>query len=361
MEALVVSENLKIQSYKGEYKVAFNDTLLKDTSCLLEGEPHFIIDSNVARLYKSELQSVLQHPNVIIIEATEGNKSLDTIIPVFEQLVSNKIRRDHVIVAIGGGIVQDITCFIASTLLRGVAWKFVPTTLLAQADSCIGSKSSINLGDTKNILGTFNPPQDIFLNTGFLDTLDKKEIYSGIGEIIKVHVIDGIKSFDQLAIDFEKIYVDRDVLLKYIRSALLIKKRYIEEDEFDRGIRNIFNYGHSFGHAIESSTHYAVPHGIAVTIGMDMANYIAAQRDLLPIEHYQRMHPVLQKNYEMFVKTEIPVDALLSALMKDKKNTSTMLGLIFPLGSEADVQRVQVPPDETFRTQCISYLEELKR
>ncbi|MBX7148119.1 iron-containing alcohol dehydrogenase [bacterium] len=347
-----MSEIINVKSYKGVYSVLFHNLLSLGIDPLLEGEPHFLIDANVARLYKDELAPILKHPNLIIIEAIEDNKSLEQIIPVFKKLVANKVRRDHMLVAIGGGIIQDITCFIASTLLRGLRWRFVPTTLLAQADSCIGSKSSINLGDTKNILGTFNPPDQIFINTQFLDTLEKKDIHSGVGEIIKVHAIDGKKSFNNLAADFKALFADRKILLKYIREALLIKKRFIEQDEFDRGIRNIFNYGHSFGHAVESATRYAVPHGIAVTMGMDMANFISVKRGLMPAGEYERMHGILKENYHAFSKTEVSFDALLSALMKDKKNTSTMLGLIFPVGTDAAIERVQVKPDDLFKIQC---------
>ena len=350
-----MSEPLVIQSHRGPYSVVFDDAIPSDLGRLVEGEIHCLIDSNVARFYESALRAILDHPNTVIIEATEENKSIEKTIPVFERLVRNKVRRDHTLVAIGGGIIQDISCFIASTLLRGLSWRFIPTTLLAQADSCIGSKSSINLGATKNILGTFNPPQRIVIHAGFLETLERKDIQSGIGEIIKVHAIDGIAAFDRLAGDFDRLFGDRAVLLGYIRAALLIKQRFIEEDEFDRGIRNIFNYGHSFGHAIESATHYGVPHGIAVTIGMDMANYLAAKRNLLPVEHYHRMHPILRKNYGKYAKAPILLDEMLSALMKDKKNTSTMLGLVFPVGEQAAIQRVQVAPDEMFRSQCAEF------
>ena len=348
-----------IQSHKGPYSVVFDDGLPSDPVQLFDGEPHFLIDANVARSYESVLHPILDSPNTNIIEATEENKSIERTIPDFERLVRNKVRRDHTLVAIGGGIIQDITCFIASTLLRGLPWRFVPTTLLSEADSCIGSKSSINLGATKNILGTFNPPQSIFIHAGFLETLEHKDIQSGVGEIIKVHAIDGIAVFDRLAADFDRLFDDRAVLLGYVRAALLIKQRFIEQDEFDRGIRNIFNYGHSFGHAIESATHYAVPHGIAVTVGMDMANWIAAKRGLLPVEHYHRMHTILRKNYERYARIPIPLDLMLAALMKDKKNTSTMLGLIVPVGNQAEIQRVQVSPDESFRLQCKQFFAEI--
>jgi 3-dehydroquinate synthase len=245
-------------------------------------------------------------------------------------------------------------------LLRGLPWRFVPTTLLAQADSCIGSKSSINLGATKNILGTFNPPSEVVICRAFLETLEQKDTHSGIGEIIKVHVIDGIDSFDRLARDYDRLLADPAVRLAYIRAALLIKQRFIEIDEFDRGIRNIFNYGHSFGHAIESATHFGIPHGIAISIGMDMANAVAAARNMLPSEHRVRMRPTLRKNYAAYASIPIPFDAMLSALMKDKKNHGTTLGLILPVGADAAVQLVQIPADDAFRSQCEHFLNEMR-
>lgn len=354
-----MSERLDIHSHKGVYSVEFDADLLTKSEQFLVGQPHFLIDANVARLYAKPLRAILEHQNTVVIEATEENKSIERIIPVLERLVANSIRRDHTLVAIGGGIIQDIACFIASTLLRGLNWRFVPTTLLAQADSCIGSKSSINLGKAKNILGTFNPPSEISVCTQFLDTLDDRDIRSGIGEIIKVHAIESAAAFDQLAADYDSLGSDRSVLLAYIRHALRIKKRFIEVDEFDRGARNIFNYGHSFGHAIEAATDFAVPHGIAVTMGMDMANRIATLRGLLPESQYVRMHTVLRKNYAPFAATSIPLDDMLSALMKDKKNTSNRLVLIFAVGSDAKIQRIEVPRDEEFHHQCQTFLDEL--
>jgi 3-dehydroquinate synthase len=351
-----VPEPLVIQSHKGPYTVVFDDGLLANPRRLLDGEPHFLVDSNVARLYAGPLKPVLEHPRTIRIEATEENKSIERIVPVIEELVRRKVRRNHTLVAIGGGIVQDVTCFVASTLLRGVPWKFVPTTLLAQADSCIGSKSSINVGDAKNILGTFNPPREIYVCSRFLETLEDRDVRSGIGEILKVHAIEGASAYDRLAADYDKLRVDRGVLLQYIRQALLIKQRYIEIDEFDRDVRNVFNYGHSFGHAIESATDFGVPHGIAVTMGMDIANRVATLRGLTPERNYARVHPALAKNYREFGRTPVELDALLGALTKDKKNTSSNFVLILPVGENAEIQRVEVAPDAAFRDQCAAAL-----
>ena len=354
-----MSDNLEIASHKGPYSVFFDSEWLKHVDDMsLEGS-HFLVDSNIAKLYAKELAPILNYANTILIEAVEENKSIEATIPIIEKLVMNRARRGHTLVAIGGGIVQDITCFIAAVFLRGINWKFIPTTLLAQTDSCIGSKSSINLGNTKNILGTFNPPNEIVICSKFLDTLEDREIKSGIGEILKVHAIDSMESFNQLASDYDELKTNRFLLNQYIYQALLIKKKYIEEDEFDRGIRNIFNYGHSFGHAIESATKFLVPHGTAVSMGMDMANRIAVLRNLIPIDHYIRMHIVLRKNYETFSNVPIELHAIISALTKDKKNTATKLALIFPVGELAHIQKMDVVLDDAFRGQCQVFLDEM--
>ncbi|MHB1128780.1 MAG: AroB-related putative sugar phosphate phospholyase (cyclizing) [Ilumatobacteraceae bacterium] len=344
-------EALTINSHKGPYVVHFVEDVLSTPRSLAEGDQHVIIDANVARIYKSDLQSVLSHPNTIILEATEDAKSLQRIIPVIDLLVQHKIRRTHHLVAIGGGVIQDITCFIASILLRGIDWHFVPTTLLAQADSCIGSKSSINLESSKNIVGTFYPPRTVWVDASFLASLGDSELRSGIGEILKVHAIDSMESFDDVAANYESMLSDPMVLRKYIRESLLIKKRFIEIDEFDTGIRNIFNFGHSFGHAIETVTNFGVPHGIAVTMGMDIACQISHARGSLPTQHLNRMREHLRKNYLQFINVNIPVDGTLNALLKDKKNTTTMLGLILPVGDRSVIKRVDIPPDEIFREQ----------
>ena len=351
-----MSKKLIINSHKGPYEVNFDDSL--DFSFLKSFEAdqcHYIVDSRVAELYSGKLD-LAGYRNLILIDALEQNKSIENIIPVIEQLVRNKVKRSHTLIAIGGGIIQDITCFISSVLLRGIPWKFVPTTLLSQADSCIGSKSSINLGITKNILGTFHPPKEVFINCNFLESLNETEIFSGIGEIIKVHIIDGQSCFDQLTLDYDRLIFDRQMLLKYVRNSLLIKKKFIELDEFDIGIRNIFNYGHSFGHAIEAATNFAIPHGIAVSMGMCIANNIAFYKGFVPKEAVDRMDVVLRKNFEKFKTQTISLELFIESLKKDKKNTDSRLKLILPIGDGANIEIVQVEPDAEFMDECQSIL-----
>jgi 3-dehydroquinate synthase len=352
-----VFEPLTIASHRGPYEARFVDDAFRELNEAVPARAHFIIDSRVASLYARELTNVLAHPSVLLIEATEGNKSLEHFPAYVDHLVAQSIRRGHSLIAIGGGILQDITCFLAATLLRGVDWHFYPTTLLAQADSCIGSKSSINCGRAKNILGTFTPPKSISISTRVLETLDERDLRSGVGEMLKVHAIDGPASFDRIASDYSKLFTDREVLMRYIRASLEIKKRIIEVDEFDQGVRNVMNYGHSFGHAIEAATDFAIPHGIAVTIGMDMANFVAAQAGRSSAAVFARMHPTMRANYAGFETFDIPLDRFLGAIAKDKKNTDTQLSLVLPDG-DGVIGRVHQNADAKFRDSCQQYLAE---
>src|SRR3954471_23913489 len=186
-----VSEDLVVQSHAGPYTVVFADDGFARLDADVPEGTHFVVDERVAELYADELATVLASPSGLRIEATDAAKSLDRFPAYIEQLVAGGVRRGHSVVAIGGGIMQDITCFIAATLLRGLDWRFYPTTLLAQADSCIGSKSSINVGELKNVLGTFTPPAEVVVVPHVLDTLDDVDVRSGIGEILKVTAIDG--------------------------------------------------------------------------------------------------------------------------------------------------------------------------
>ena len=349
---------LTIGSHKGPYSAVFCDIdFLNNCISNLQVTPHFLVDKNVGILYAAELSQVLEHSNTIYIDANENSKSIEQVVSVIEVLIANQIRRDHMLIAVGGGIIQDITCFISSTLLRGVPWQFVPTTLLSQADSCIGSKSSINLKTTKNILGTFNPPQKIYVCSEFLCSLDKRDKLSGIGEILKVYAISGASDFEELSKEYDKLLANSSLLLKYIRGALKIKQKYIEADEFDSGIRNIFNYGHSFGHAIEAATCFDIPHGIAVSMGMDMANYVSMRYGMLSQAHFDRMHKTLSSNYSSCFNVPVNFSLFIEALKKDKKNTSTKLVLIFALGADAKIEKVEIDGDEYFFKSCYNFFK----
>lgn len=350
--------DLIIQSHRGPYVAHFCEDVAAALTPERLADAHVIVDRRVADLHRDALAAALARPSTLFIDASEEAKSLDRFPAYVAHLVANGVRRDHRLFAIGGGVTQDIACFLAATLLRGMAWRFMPTTLLAQADSCIGSKSSINCGDAKNILGTFTPPDEILLSTRFLDTLDERDVRSGVGEMLKVHAIDGPDSFDRIAADYPRLFADRDLMIAYLRRSLEIKRRYIEEDEFDRGVRNVFNFGHSFGHAIEAATDFAAPHGIAVTIGMDMACHVARGLGLTGPETVAAMRPTLRANFRDFENVPVPFEPFMAALAKDKKNVGAgSVTVILPDRARRVAKSVQ-PTDERFRALCRRYLEE---
>ena len=351
--------SLEVQSHQGKYAAQFREGVFSELSTLDLTKKVFIVDSKVARLYAKPLERILSSGSVLRIEATEENKSLDQFTAYIESLVSLGVRRGDTLVAIGGGIIQDITCFLAATMFRGLDWIFYPTTLLAQADSCIGSKSSINVGVFKNLLGTFTPPKQVLIDPVVLKTLSPAEIRSGVGEMLKIHIIDGPASFDQIAADYDDVLADSSYLLRYVYRSLEIKKNFIEKDEFDRGIRNVLNYGHSFGHAIEAATEFAVPHGVAVTLGMDMANYVAMRLGMSTQRHFERMHPTLRKNYLGFEGFSVPFDLFLTGLSKDKKNSRDQLGLILP-GQDGIPARGFYSKDARFIQFCEEYFAKVR-
>jgi 3-dehydroquinate synthase len=235
-------------------------------------------------------------------------------------------------------------------------WVFLPTTLLSQADSCIGSKSSIKCRGTKNILGTFTPPQRIYISTSFLSTLELSELKSGVGEILKVHAIAGQQDFLSIASEFDALFYNSETMMERIHRSLEIKKEYIEKDEFDKGPRLVFNYGHSFGHAIEAATNFEIPHGIAVSIGCDMANYCSFRLGISTEQIWRSMSPTFKANFQGFETVDIPFDSFNSALGKDKKNLGKdSFSLILP-DQEAKIFKDSYPNSTKLRGYFKEYL-----
>jgi len=197
--------------------------------------------------------------NIFYIVATENNKSIETAMNIIK-VIDPSIKR---IVVIGGGLIQDIGSFVSSVYHRGIPWIYFPTTLLSMADSCIGSKTSLNTTSVKNKIGTYCSPNSVYINMMFLETLDDIQIKSGMGEILKMCMIGNALH----------MYKSLD-LKSLIKLSLLIKKSVIEEDLFDKNVRKGLNYGHTIGHALEVLTDYTIPHGLAVVHGMMLMNKI---------------------------------------------------------------------------------------
>ncbi len=205
---------------------------------------------------------------IVWIDAVEERKSLAGIEQLIAELVTAGVPRDAHLLAVGGGIVQDMATFVASVYMRGIAWTYVPTTLMAMADSCIGGKSSINAGGVKNVVGNIYPPQAITVDPEFLATLSTEDLVSGLGEAVKICFCRGEDALVAYLAHFQEFGSSPDADAALIYEALAAKQWFIEVDEFDREERRQLNFGHTFGHALEAATGFTVPHGVAVTIGM---------------------------------------------------------------------------------------------
>ena len=332
MEALQVSEGFTVKSSVHNYHIIFVQDFKDTLNEKVEKGDVIIIDKKVSKLYGGEFRSFLEKNKAIYLEAHEQQKSYLGIAPVIETLIQHGFKKNNKLIAIGGGIIQDVVAFLSQNMYRGVEWLFLPTTLLAQADSCIGGKSSINFGEYKNQLGNFYPPNDIIIDANFLKTLSENDIRSGLGEMMHFFVLSSEEDFHFIHNRYERSLMDFSVTQELIHRSLEIKKATIEIDEFDKKERQIFNYGHSFGHALESVTNYGVPHGIAVCHGMDIANYLSMQLGYVDQEFRDQVRALLSLNWRKDELGEVDVDKFVNALKKDKKNVGNEVRVILTRG-----------------------------
>jgi len=321
----------KINSRIHDYEIHFKNDFSFLKELLETKEAVFIVDKNVFNLYQSFFAPIASAENILLLDAIEENKTLLAAEIIFDKVISLKPTKKTKIISFGGGITQDVSGFVASTFYRGLNWIYVPTTLLAQADSCMGSKTSLNYKSYKNILGTFYPPHQIYICPQFTNTLSAEDFYSGMGEVVKLHVMGGDKSLNELLNQLEQIH-QRNIsaILNVTQESLNIKWTYMEGDEFDQGKRNLLNYGHEFGHAIETATHYKIPHGQAIIVGMVMANYISWTKNVISEQLFKStLHLFLQllKTDLSILKNVSPVD-IINPMKQDKKRIGNNLPLI---------------------------------
>lgn len=308
---------MKIHSNIRDYEVEFTNGF-DFIGTLKLNNRYVVIDRIIYEKYGSILGDLLQEGNHFIMDVKEENKTLQTATEIIDRMMDLKSRRNTKLIAIGGGIVQDVSCFVATVLYRGIDWYLVPTTLLSQTDSCIGSKSSINYGERKNLLGTFYPPTKIFIDLGFLESMERKDYLSGLGEILKCSIMQGPGSYFETKGNLKRILDgDMESLLHEMKKTLIFKKSVIEVDEFDYDIRNIMNYGHTFGHAVESATHYVIPHGQAVSIGIAIANEVSLKRGLISKEYMDNIFETIR---DLVTAKSFPdSDSVIHFMKSDKK------------------------------------------
>ncbi|HZL36728.1 MAG TPA: 3-dehydroquinate synthase [Tepidisphaeraceae bacterium] len=322
------------------YDILVRRGLLADAGGLLaeltrSKKAAIITDSNVAPLYADALQVSLRRagiePIIAILPAGEDHKTLADIGPVYDALLGARIERTTPVLALGGGVVGDMAGFVAATLLRGVAFVQVPTTLLAMVDASVGGKTGINHAAGKNLIGAFHQPIAVLIDPDVLETLPDRELRGGLAECIKHDIIRDAQGFADLERDISRALArDLDYLAQLIAHNVAIKAKVVEADPFETGERAHLNFGHTFGHAIETVSHYAWSHGECVALGMAAASKAAMDLGLLDERSQARIIALIEQAGLPVRGLVLPTQAILDAMLFDKKVKAGQVRFVLP-------------------------------
>ncbi|MGO9117674.1 MAG: 3-dehydroquinate synthase [Desulfomonilaceae bacterium] len=295
-----------------------------------------VTDTNLESLYLPGVVSLLQasgfNPFSCIVPAGEASKNLTQLASLYDVFLQGRLDRRGAVIALGGGIIGDLAGYAAATFMRGVGFVQCPTTLLAMIDASIGGKTGINLPQGKNLAGAFKQPSVVLADTDTLSTLPKKEIQTGMAEFIKHAVIGDKELFENLESSREAPSPDTDLIIR----SVAVKARIVEQDPFESGYREVLNFGHTVGHAIEQCSRYSISHGEAVSIGMVAAARISHKMKLCASNTCDRLEA-------LFVRTDLPIkhnldpDDVIAGMAADKKaiEGSERFVLINDIGSVA--------------------------
>ena len=304
--------------YLGDIFPALNDFLAKKATSALV----IIVDENTERCCLPLLQSKLDRQDftLIRIPAGEIHKTIQTCQLIWQQMMDNGINRNALCINLGGGVIGDMGGFSASTYKRGIDFIQIPTTLLSQVDASIGGKLGIDFNHVKNSVGVFRNPQGVFISPTFLKTLSKEEIRSGFAEIIKHSLIDNLAQWERI-----QQIKDLDAIdwLDFLAPSLQIKKRIVEIDPFEKGLRKALNFGHTIGHAVESqylTSKQPLLHGEAVAVGMICESYISHHISGLPLADLEVITDFLIGLYGKYRLLKKDYPAMIQLMRKDKKN-----------------------------------------
>lgn len=284
-----------------------------------------ITDANIDRLY----HDIINKYEHIIIGYGEGIKNLITVQNIYARLMEIGADRSTLLVGIGGGIVTDITGFVATTYMRGLDFGFVATTLLAQVDASVGGKNGVNILNYKNMVGTFAQPSFVISDVAFLRTLPHRELHAGMGEVVKMAIIGDEELFNFIEENISaSCYTNIDTMQRIVLDSIRLKADIVDRDECEKGIRRVLNLGHTIAHAIEKCTH-KLNHGEAVAVGLSKISHISNAMGILSSDDMQRIDDLLQK---IGFSLEIPV--LLSDVIRevrhDKKKSNNLLRIVLP-------------------------------
>ncbi len=292
-----------------------------------------ITDSQVGPIYVDSVTEAIKENATEVVSfsfrAGESSKNLDTINQIYDFLLENNFTRSDVLIALGGGVVGDMTGFVAATYMRGIDFIQIPTTLLAQVDSSIGGKTGVDYKQYKNMIGAFNMPRLVYINTETLNTLDARQYYAGMAEVMKYGLIRRSAFYVWLIDNMYEIHDKDEAALEYmIGQSCQIKKEYVEKDPYDKGDRAILNFGHTIGHAIEKAMDFRLLHGECVALGSVAAAFISWKKGYIQMEDYYEIR-------DMFVPFNLPIsideieaEAILENIKYDKKHSGNTLSFI---------------------------------
>lgn len=279
-----------------------------------------ITDENIFRLHETKFKGW----NTIVLKPGEAFKIQATVDTVIEQLIAFEADRQTMLVGIGGGVITDLTGYVASVYMRGIRFGFVPTTLLAMVDAAIGGKNGIDVGPYKNMVGVIRQPEFLLYDISLLSTLPGKEWSNGFAEIIKHACIKDATAFRLLQqLDVQKVQKNKNVLAELIERNARLKSAVVKKDEFEKGDRKLLNFGHTLGHALE--TQYELMHGEAVAIGMTYACRFSA--DLLGFKGTEKVISVIQQ-FGLPTYSSFDADQVLNILKMDKKRVRDEINYI---------------------------------
>jgi 3-dehydroquinate synthase len=267
----------------------------------------------------------------IPVKAGEGLKDIESVFPLYGKLLELKADRQSIIIALGGGTIGDVAGFIAATYMRGISWIGLPTTLLAQVDSSVGGKTGINHSLGKNLIGAFHQPSLVVCETSFLKTLSAREINSGLGEIAKYAITFDPKFFDYLSENLKDLKkLKASVVSHVIKRSLEWKCLCVKQDEYDRlGVREVLNFGHTFGHALEAITDFKkYQHGEAVVWGMRFALALSEIRGHLKSKDRTKMEQLLLKIEVPALPRTLDFKQVMSHMKKDKKAQDNLIRFV---------------------------------
>ncbi|MGA2142547.1 MAG: 3-dehydroquinate synthase [Brevinematales bacterium] len=291
----------------------------------------FISDSRVGAIYFDSLRALhIDCPvSYLTFKAGEKQKNIGTVTGLFSGLVKSKLDRKSLIIAFGGGVTGDVAGFLASIYLRGIPFVQVPTSLLAMVDSSIGGKTGVDTAEGKNLLGRFCQPEAVIIDIEFLSTLPRPELVNGMAEIIKHALIKDPDYYRSVRDNPGKVLaLDRSFLSEIVEASCRIKAEVVEKDEKEAGLRQILNFGHTAGHAIEKASRFRVPHGYAVAMGMIVESHISFSRGLLSRDDLEGITKIVSlyglDRYVHLVKRISPAK-IAAASITDKKNVGGVI------------------------------------